>query len=193
MSSVNDFDCIREVLSGNREAYADIIRKYETRVLNFCLSLLGDPAAAEDAAQEVFVKAFESLAQFQERSLFSTWLYRIASNHCMDLLRKKFRHKKESWEALLEREGEKIHRLFSDSRGPSIPLEDADLVWRILSNLDFDYRTILALREAQGLSYQEIAEVLECSLDAVKARLRRARQELLSQLKILSEEQGRGR
>jgi RNA polymerase sigma-70 factor (ECF subfamily) len=169
---------VRAVIAGDRDAYASLVRAYQGLVVRFCLSFLSSSVEAEDAAQDVFVKAYQALPRFRGNSSFSTWVYRIASNHCKDLLRKRARQKTESWEALLEREGEKIERLFSASEQTPLPPEHAELITTILSHLPLKYRTILVLRDVEGLSYAEVASVLNCSLDAVKARLRRARQEL---------------
>ncbi|MCI0527824.1 MAG: sigma-70 family RNA polymerase sigma factor, partial [Nitrospira sp.] len=106
----------------------------------------------------------------------STWLYRIATNHCRDLLRERTRRRTESWESLVEKEGDQLMRLLSAPPDHTLTQEDADLVNRALACLSPEYRMILILREIQGLNYQEIAAVMHCSTDSVKARLRRARQ-----------------
>lgn len=175
---IHDFELIQEIRLGNREAYAELVRKYQGRVLHLCASILSDPYDAEDAAQEIFIKAYQSLEKFRGASSFYTWLYRIATNHCRDLLREKSRHRTESWEALVENEGEQLQRLLSappDQNNQNLTQEDSELIERVLSSLSHEYRLILTLREIQGLSYHEIAEILHCSLDSVKARLRRAR------------------
>lgn len=130
---------------------------------------------AEDAAQEVFIKAYRSLEKFRDDSSFSTWLYRIASNHCLDLLRRKARAKTDSLDALLENEGSHVHRMLSSAADAAASFENADIVDRVLAHLPADYRLILTLRESQGLNYKELAQMLNCSMDAVKARLKRAR------------------
>jgi len=159
------------------------VRKYQGRILQLCASILSDPYEAEDAAQEIFIKAYQSLSKFRGTSSFSTWLYRIATNHCRDLLRKKSRRRTESWEALVEREGDQLIRVLSAPHDPILTQEDTDLIKRLLSCLSPEYRMILTLREIQGLCYQEIAAVMHCSLDSVKARLRRARQDLKEKLR----------
>jgi len=140
--------------------------------------MLGGAEAADDAAQEIFLKAFESLGKFQRESSFSTWIYRITSNHCTDILRKRSRQRTESWDALLEREGERIEKLFSSPGPDPLSFANTDLLAKLLAFLPEESRTMLLLREIEGLSYQEISETLQCSVDAVKARLKRTRQEL---------------
>src|SRR5205807_500881 len=106
---------------------------------------------------------------------FSTWLYRIATNHCRDVLRKRARQRTESLDALIESTGEVPQDALQSPSDPGIQAAMAELIERALARLSPDERLILILREAQGLRYDEIAGVLQCSLDAVKARLRRAR------------------
>lgn len=125
-------------------------------------------ALAEDAAQEAFIKAYHSLDRFKGDSSFSTWLYRIAANHCKDLLRKRARQKTEPLEAVVQEMGERLE----EGR------ENADLIERMLAAIPEDYRAVLILRETEGMSYQEIAQTLNISVDAVKARLKRARAEI---------------
>ncbi len=149
--------------------------------------MLGNRTAADDAAQEAFLKAYKSLNTFQEASSFSTWLHRIASNCCLDLLRRRTREKTDSLEALVASQGDGIHSLVRSLENEESSWESADLIQRVLGQLPDDYRLILTLRETQGLSYQEIAETLDCSLDAVKSRLRRARSECEEILRHLSE------
>ena len=179
---IQERELIQRILSGDTDAYAGIVRDYQSKVTGLCLSFLRDATQAEDASQEIFLKAYQALRSFQGNSSFSTWLYRIASNHCKDLLRQRSRQKTESFEALVE-SGAQLPEPSSD---PAAVLEAADMVEKLLSTLSAEERLILTLREAQGLSYQEIAGTLGCSLDAVKSRLKRARQTLEEKLRHFS-------
>lgn len=145
--------------------------------------MLSNSTDAEEAAQDIFVKAYHALRKFKGNSSFSTWLYRITANHCLDVLRKRNRRKTVSWEGLVEQEGDHILKLFSTSHTAESQMENRELIDKILSTLPPDYRTILTLREVDGLEYQEIAAALDCSLDAVKGRLARARKLLQSNLR----------
>lgn len=175
-SERSDAELIELVLAGGQEAYADLVRRHHPRVFGLCLSMLGDRAQAEDAAQDVFLKAYRRLSDFRGDAALSTWLYRVAANRCLDLLRRSARRREESWEAFVEREGDGLRRLLAEPAAES-PLvsEDADLVRRVLSRLPDDYRLILTLREIEGLDYRELTRALDCSMDSVKAKLRRAR------------------
>jgi len=181
-----DLELVRQARSGLREAYEALVRRHHARVLQLCLCLLSDRSRAEDAAQEVFLKAYRSLEGFEGACSLSTWLHRVATNHCLDVLRKEARRRTESLDELVEREGERLQRALGSSSDPSRPLEAADLASRILSCLPEEQRAALVLRETQGLSYREIAQALECSVDSVKARLRRARAILQEKLRHFS-------
>ncbi len=173
---------IKNILNGDVEKYGELMRLYHQKVLGYCLSMLHHRTDAEEAAQDIFTKAYHNLAKFQGNSSFSTWLYRITTNHCLDILRKRNRRRTTSLDALVESEGDRIEAMFATARTALPALESKDLADKILSALPEDYRTILTLREAQGLEYQEIAEILDCSLDAVKGRLSRARKTLTEHL-----------
>lgn len=163
---IDDRAIIQKVLEGDREAYAELVRRHSCRVIALCSALLSDPVQAEDAAQEVFLKAYRSLKSYRGGSAFSTWLYRLTFNYCTDLLRRRGRQRMEPMEM----------EIVPDPRpNPQKEWEADDTVRRLLDSLPEEAKTILILREIQGLNYEEIAEVLSCSVDAVKAR--RAAQE----------------
>ena len=183
-TSIEDFELIERVRAGQRDDYAHLVRKYQARVLRLCTSLLSDPVLAEDAAQDIFLNAYQGLAAFRGASLFSTWLYRIAANHCRDLLRKRARQQTESWDALLEQHGEQVQQLFTTAQeDPQTSAEHAELAQRLLACLAPADRLLLTLREVEGLSYQGLANTLGCSVNAIKGRLRRARQRLQEHLR----------
>lgn len=171
---MTDEDLIDSVLAGEQGDYAELVRRHHARVAGLCASMVG-ASAAEDAAQEVFLKAYDRLKDFRRDSAFSTWLYRVATNHCLDLLRREGRRRTESLEALTEREGPRLERLLAAPDGAERSLDDADLVRRVLAELPDDYRVILTLREMEGLEYKELMAALDCSMDSVKAKLQRAR------------------
>ena len=174
---------MREAREGGRAAFAELVRRHHLQVLALSRSMLGDDAEADDAAQEVFLKAWRALGRFAGDSGFGTWLYRIASNHCLDLLRQRSRRRTESLDELVEGEGDALERVLGSSAGPSDALEAADLGARVLASLPEEQRLALVLRETQGLRYDEIAQVMGCSVDSVKARLRRAREGLEKSLR----------
>ncbi len=179
---ISDLDLITRIKAGDTDAYAELVRRHHPKVIALCQSMLTNTAAAEDAAQETFLKVYSSLKDFRGDAAFSTWLFRIAANKCLDFKRKSARTRTTSLDFLLEEHGEGIQRLMAGP-GPERSTEDAQLVEKILSCLPDAYRLILTLRELNGLTYQEIAQTMNCSVDSVKARLQRARRGFLGRLR----------
>lgn len=153
-----------------------LVREHAPRVRALCASVLHDPAEADDAAQDAFLKAHRSLARFKGDSSFGTWVHRIAVNVCLDRLRAASRRRAESLEALSERDAAALRTLTEPSAEAS--LADRDLAERLLSRLTPEQRLAFTLCERDGLSYGEIAAAMSCSLDSVKSRIKRARADL---------------
>ncbi len=180
---LDEQEIIGEVLSGDAEAFAALIRAHQARVRLVCLVFLGNKEDADDAAQDVFLKAFKGLEGFKAEASFQTWLLRIADNHCRDLLRARKRHYTFSLDDLLAEKGDAFEA-FLARNGPSeqpaaYSSQDLELLGRLFSALPPEDREILAMREAEMLSYEDIAQKLQCTLDAVKGRLKRARAALV--------------
>src|SRR5438132_511941 len=129
---MEDSKIIETVLKGDCEAYAELVRAYQTRVRLVCLAFLGNPDEADDAAQEIFVKTFKALRSFNRTASFETWLLRIADNHCRDVLRAKKRRRQESLDALLEEKGavveERMARMGSSNETPSYTPQDLEFL-----------------------------------------------------------------
>lgn len=172
MLDSSDQDLIDSVLAGEQDDYAELIRRHHAKVMGVCLGMLSDAASAEDAAQDVFLKAYRSLADFKGTSSFGTWLYRVAANRCLDILRQRTRRAEDPLEGIKE-----------EPREIRDASEEKELVARVLAKLPEDYRLILTLREMEDLSYTELTQVLDCSMDAVKARLQRARKSFEEELR----------
>jgi RNA polymerase sigma-70 factor (ECF subfamily) len=169
----SDSDLITTLLAGQTDAFATLVHRHQDRVYGLCLSLTKNPTDAEDAAQEVFLKVYRRLKEFRFESSFSTWLYRVAYHHTLDLLKARSRRPAESLDALMEIKGEFVPE--TPPREPSMAAEQAR---QILDSLRPEDRLVLTLREVQNFTYDELAETLKISLDAVKSRLRRARETL---------------
>lgn len=181
-NTITDNELIDSVLAGGQDDYAELVRRHHARVAALCVSMLGS-SAADDAAQEVFLKAYERLKDFRRDCAFSTWLYRVASNHCLDVLRGNARRRSESLEELTEREGTRLQRLLAEPLDAGRAFENAELVGAVLARLPEDYRLILTLREMEGLEYKELMVALDCSMDSVKAKLQRARRQFRETLR----------
>ncbi|MBK8576718.1 MAG: sigma-70 family RNA polymerase sigma factor [Elusimicrobia bacterium] len=178
----NDQEIIQRILDGHAEDYAELIHRHQDHIYGLCLSLMKNPTDAEDAAQEIFLKAYRRLRDFRFESSFSTWLYRVAYYHSLDLLKARSRRPAESLDALTEARGE----FAAETAEIAEPTEQTDLARQTLESLAPAERLILTLREIQGLTYEELSETLALSLDAVKSRLRRARESLRLQARHFS-------
>lgn len=172
---------VQRVLDGNADEYEKLVLEYQKNVYNLALRMTGDPEDAADMAQEAFIKAYSSLSGYRGDSKFSVWLYRIVSNVCLDFLRAKKRRQTVSL-SVTDDDGEDTELDIADeSKSPERIFERAmtrDAVRRGLAALTPEYRQILILRELQGMSYEEIAEVLELESGTVKSRIFRARKKL---------------
>ena len=176
MSQLNDISLVAQVVVfRNTRAFDRLVGKYQSSVRRFFLHLTcGDSELSDDLAQDTFIKAYTNLASFKNLSSFSTWLYRLASNSCIDLLR---RNKRTVDGISLD--DEDVHLEVCD-RAPT-PEEHVEgretqrLVREGLAALPEDYRRVLVLRELHQLSYAEICEVTELELGTVKSRINRAR------------------
>ena len=171
---IQDEEVIAKILAGDVDSFAILVRQYHVAIRSYCFHMLRDHSLAEDAGQDIFRKAYINLSSFRREASFKSWLYRIATNQCRDLLRSARRKPTESWDELVEIHGERIESLLTSSETSS-RVDDLEIVSKILEQMPEDYREIILLKELDGLSYQEIALTLECSLDAVKGRLKRAR------------------
>lgn len=181
---------VAEAKAGSYEAFEDLVNRYEKKIYRLGLNLTGNPEDAEDILQETFLKAFEHLSDFREDSRFYTWIVRIAINQGLMKLRKRRGSKEVQIEDGENDDGEVIPRDFADWRpNPEQELQRTELEG-ILQNaarsLPTTFRTVFFLRDVEGLSTEETAELLNLSEGAVKARLFRARLRLREELsKIL--------
>jgi RNA polymerase sigma-70 factor (ECF subfamily) len=156
------------------------VRAFERPVYNLTYRMLGNPAEAEDAAQETFLRAYSKLATYQPERKFVNWLLSIASHHCIDRLRRKSRAPQLSLEEPLPPEW-----LTSDAPRPDEVVsknQERERVRKVLDTLPSDYRAAVVLRYWYGLSYQEIAETTGSTESAIKSRLHRARRMMATQL-----------
>jgi RNA polymerase sigma-70 factor (ECF subfamily) len=176
----------------NVPEFDDIYRAHSARVLNLVYRLTGDEETARDLTQEIFIKVYEHLGSFEQRSDIFTWIYRIAVNHVTNHLK---RERRRRWFSVLDRRipemlGENAGDPFSEFPAPEPSaerkLEDAEkarVVWAAVRSLPLEYRVPLVLYQYDGLSYKDIAETLGLSLSAVETRIHRAKKKLIPKLK----------
>ena len=173
-----DQELVSMAKAGNHSAFEQLIHDNQTRIYNLILRMVGDPEDALDLCQETFLNAWKGLSSFNGDSSFSTWLYRLASNLCLDFLRSKKR-RQDTMGTPLSLDDEDTPPPPADTGlKPDEHLERKErslALHRALAALPEHHRQILILRELSGLSYQEISDTLELDLGTVKSRLTRAR------------------
>lgn len=168
---------------GDQDAFATLVERYQGKIYNLAYRLLGNADDAGEMAQEVFCRAYVKLGEFRGEASFSTWLYRIAHNICYDELRRRRRRPVVSLEA--ETESRTRLEVPAPQPGPAeLCARQAvrERLQQLIATLPPDQRTALVLRDIQDLSYEEMAQVLQCSLGTIKSRLNRARRTLRDKL-----------
>lgn len=182
----DEAELIARASKGDSEAFGVLVERYQRRVANVALSVVHNQDDAIELAQETFVRAYENLSKFESRSSFSTWLYRIAANLAIDFWRREGRH------VVLRGEDaeNEIRKLPSDTGDSFKTASRKELSARLtaaLEELTPEHRTVILLREVEGLSYDEISEALNCPRGTVMSRLHYARNRLRVLLKDLPE------
>lgn len=179
-----DPELIAECLQGRTEAFGTLVLRYQDRLYHALLGMLGSADDARDVAQEAFVNAFEKLSTFRGNSAFYSWLFRIALNSAVNQQRKQ-RRATVSIDTGREHSGLEPTDHRPDSQ-PTFSLEQSESqaqLWSALREMPEDYRTVLILKELDGLKYEEIASIVDCPIGTVRSRIFRARAELKNRLR----------
>lgn len=172
---MNEEELIETAKQGNKKAMTELVKNYEKTVYNFAFKICRDPERAENTMQETFLSLVKSLHQFDGKSKLSTWLYRIVANHCLMEVRKR----KHEFVSIDDENG-----LYDNSYSagwqtmPANVIENKELkniLDESIKKLSPDYRVVFLLRDVEGFSTEETAEMTELSIPAVKSRLHRAR------------------
>jgi len=179
-----DEELVAAYLAGEKEAFEELVRRYEDRLYRLSFRMLGNHHDALDAVQEILMKLMAALPKFEGRSRFGTWLYRLAANTCLDLRRKRGRSAAESLDATLQYSPGASLAMLEENQSVETPDEYVDhqyrenLVRAALEQLPENQRQLLVLRDIEDLSNSQVAEMLGIEVGALKARLHRARQAL---------------
>lgn len=186
----DDLTLIDRVKRGDQAAFRPLVERYQRRVFALALSVMRDADEARDVVQEAFVKAYRHLDSFQGDASFYTWLYRIAMNQCIDRMRRMRRGEHVEFDEAIDREevgesGISPQRLGFDPAQALVDREIRERVGAALEKLSPPHRAVLVLREVEGLSYQEIADVLGCAIGTVMSRLFHARKRMQEMLRPL--------
>lgn len=176
------------VKRGDRAAFTELVEKYKQPVMNFVFRSLRDEAESEDLAQNVFLQVYKSRSRYKRTAKFSTWLFTIARNLCLNELRRRSRHPADSLEEAHAEHDDLPRQQFEDKSqvAPPEKLLHSELAKKIeeaLAELPENQRSAILLCRQDELSYEEIAAVLDCSLSATKSLIHRGRETLKEKLK----------
>lgn len=179
---MNEEILVAKAKKGDRMAFEELMDGYFKRIYSIAYRMSGNADDASDMTQEVMLKLYRNIKSFGGKSRFSTWVYRVATNTCLDELKKLRRHTSYSIDSELETsDGSMTVEIEDDSPTPEQKAENSELkalVAKALNKLGDEHRAVLVLRDIQGLSYDEIAKILACSEGTVKSRISRARANL---------------
>lgn len=183
-SPMTDVEVMSEVAAGNTEAYGKIVNRYRGRLYSFVFRFVNDRETAEDIVQETFLRAFRKRREYRAIANFSTWLFTIAGNLAKSELRRRKRwrlfslHKDDDSETGIELPDESyMPDRMTESSIANVQIQEA------IQSLPASYRQVVLLRDVEGLSYQEIAEIIQSPVGTVKSRVNRARLRLQQKLK----------
>lgn len=190
MAVQNDPDAalMLRVKQGDRDAFTQLVEKYKQPVINLAWRTLRDETEAEDLAQTAFLQVFKSAHRYQSTAKFSTWLFTIARNLCLNEIRRRSRHPADSMDAPHPTQEDQPAHQFEETRTPAptdtlLRGELEQKVEQAIRELPENQRTALLLCREEELSYEEISEVLGCSLSATKSLIHRGRESLKLKLK----------
>jgi RNA polymerase sigma-70 factor, ECF subfamily len=180
LRSADDSAVVTAFLGGEERAFSELVERYQTRLLNFIYRTIGDRDRAEDLVQEVFIRVYRHLHRFDRSKKFSTWVYTIASNLAKNELRNRSRNPLVLFQTMQGSNDDEDRPLqFEDATSRPDDLYRKrhlrELVEDTVSKLPEHHRQVFVLRELEGKSYEEIAEITDCNLGTVKSRLNRAR------------------
>lgn len=182
VEDMDDDTLITRFQAGDELAFRLLMERHSERTRNLIFSIFRSSELVDDLTQDVFLKAYRALAHFRFDAAFSTWLYRIAVNHCRDVMRKQKLRRSISLHALLEARDKEV--AMKTSVEPQ-EHETRELIDRGLQRLPEKYRIPVVLKDVEGLSYEEMADVMQCEMGTVKSRLSRGRTMLRVYLKPL--------
>lgn len=187
--ATSDWELVRQTRAGDRDAFRELVERYQRKIASLALGMLRNREDALDVVQETFAKAYQNLDRFKGDAAFYTWIYRIAVNLCVDQQRRDAKQGLVPFET--DDRGEGPVAMLPDVVRPDQPFDrarDAEIgrsVQAAIRELTPEHRAVILLREVEGLSYEEISQVLDCPKGTVMSRLHYARRQLQERLRGL--------
>ncbi|MBQ2614613.1 MAG: sigma-70 family RNA polymerase sigma factor [Clostridia bacterium] len=179
---------IQRAQNGDTHAFEILVQEYQTRIFSIAYRMMQNQEDAADLTQEILLKLFKNLDKFRGNSKFSTWVYRVATNSCLDALKKAKRQSAYSLDKAIEtEEGTLLGEIPDKGSMPQELAEKKAMIEAVrlgILKLSKEHQRVIVLREVEGFSYEEIAQILNCSVGTVKSRINRGRENLK---KILSQ------
>ena len=184
---MSDKEFIEKLKEGKQEAFSQLLDKYQQKVFGTCISFVPNKEDAEDIAQEVFLEVFKSISKFKGNSKLSTWIYKIATNKCLEFIRKKNTKKRFAFMQTITGTETPLDktRYFTEFNHPGILLENKEksaIIFKAINTLPETQRVIFTLAKIDGKSYQEIVEITGKSLSSVESVMFRAKKSLKEKL-----------
>lgn len=183
--TLTDQELIERILKGEGELFEELMGRYKNGVYSLCFRMLGNGEDAKDMAQETFIKGYHALGKYSREYKFSTWLFKIATNLCIDEHRKR--------KAKLMPLDEQIHMPYDTASAETMYFHQSnkDEIERAIGELSQEYKALILLYHKEGFSYQQICDMLQLPMSKVKNRLHRARHMLKDRLKEIKEEESK--
>ncbi|MFH1715478.1 MAG: RNA polymerase sigma factor [Elusimicrobiota bacterium] len=178
----NDLTLINRFLKGDKESFNSLVKLHKNRVFNTVFSITGAGDIADDVTQDVFIKVYRELSKFKGNSAFTSWLYRIAVNASLDEMRKR---KRRIYDSLDEEGAINLPKALIEKGNPAEGMEREEvsiILQKALNRLPEKYRTVLVLKEIDGLSYDDIGNIMKISVNKVKVWIFRAREKFRKQM-----------
>lgn len=186
-SGLSEAELLAGCRAGQPQALAELVKRYQAAVLRVCISIIGS-RDVDDLVQEIFIKILQRLDRFEGRSALFTWIYEVTVNHCRDELR---RRKRRRWFSLQALPQTVVENIPLDEKPVTDRIENDELEQRLhreINKLKPKYRVLIVLRDLEGLSYEEIAQVCQIDVKLVKSRLYEARRILAQNMRNFMEE-----
>lgn len=184
----NDQELVKKAQRGNKAAFSALVVKYQYKIANLVIRYVKDEDDVQDIVQEAFIKAYQGLAKFRGDSAFYTWLYRIAINSAKNYIvsqRRKTSSRATGIEDTEHMESVALIKEFDTPEENIITSEIEKTIYQTIKELPEDLKVVITLREIEGMTYDEIASVMECPIGTVRSRIFRAREAIDKHLKPL--------